>query len=161
MKGCAWLGLALVGACGTSGGRGADSDPAPRVSKASVEAAQELRHLQDQWRRALSARDTAFFQRVLADEFLLTGDARTQTKTQFMLELASSGGTVPSARPEETNIRLFEDIAVITGLVRYDIPDNSTPVTSRFTEVWVKREGQWLSIHGHYNLLSSVQRLER
>ena len=79
MRGCAWLALALVGACGTAGARRADPDPAPEVAQATVDAARELRQLQDQWRRALSSRDTAFFQRVLADEFLLTGDATTQT----------------------------------------------------------------------------------
>jgi hypothetical protein len=161
MRGCAWLALALVGACGTAGARGADADLAQPAPQASIDAARELRQLQDQWRRALSARDTAFFRRVLADEFLLTGDASTQTKTDFLLELSRPGGTVPLAHPEETNVRLFGDIAVITGLVRYDISGGPTPVTSRFTEVWVKREGQWLSLHGHYNLLSSVQEPER
>ena len=157
MRRCAWLGLALVGACGTAGARGTDSEPVPRPTEASIAAAQELRQLQEQWRRALSARDTAFFQRVLADEFLLTGDARTQTKADFLAELATSGGTIPSAHPEETNVRLFGDVAVITGLVRYDIPASPAPVQSRFTEVWVKREGRWLSVHGHYNLLAGTR----
>src|SRR5688500_13612799 len=158
MRGLGWLALGLVGACGTAATRGAEPGPDPRATEATVAAAQELRAMQDQWRRALTARDTAFFRRVLADEFLLTGDARTQTKSEFMSELASSGGTVPSARPEETNVRLFGNIAVITGLVRYDLPATPTPVQARFTEVWVKRAGQWFSVHGHYNLLSSVQR---
>jgi len=160
MRACGWLALGLVAACATTAPGAGDPNPAPRISEATVAAAQELRRMQDQWRQALSARDTAFFRRVLAEEFLLTGDARTQTKTDFLLELASSGGTVPSARPEETNVRLFGNIAVITGLVRYDIPANPTPVQARFTEVWVKRAGQWFSVHGHYNLLSSVQRPE-
>jgi ketosteroid isomerase-like protein len=157
----AWLAFALISACSTAGARGDGSVPVPDDSKASVEAAQELRQLQQQWRRALSARDTAFFQRVLADEFLLTGDATTQTKSDFLLELADTNGTVPEAHAEETNIRLFGNFAVTTGLVRYDLPGNPTPVTSRFTEVWVRRDGQWQNIHGHYNPLSVVQRLER
>jgi hypothetical protein len=158
MRGSAWLALCLVGGCATAGTRAGDAGTDPQAAEATVAAAQELRGMQDQWRRALSARDTAFFRRVLAEEFLLTGDARTQTKTDFLLELASSGGTVPSAHPEETNVRLFGNIAVITGLVRYDIPASPTPVQVRYTEVWVKRDGQWFSVHGHYNLLSSVKR---
>ncbi len=154
MRRCAWLALALVGACVTAGTPVTDPEPSPQA-QASVDAARELRQLLDQWRRALSAGDTAFFRRVLADEFLLTGDARTQTKTEFLLQLPDSGATVPPAHPEETNFRLFGDIAVITGLVRYDIPPNSTPVISRFTEVWVKRKGQWLALPAHNNLLSS------
>ena len=126
-----------------------------------MEAVQELRQLQDQWRQALSARDTAFFQRVLAEEFLLTGNATTQTRADFLLELQTSGGTVPLAHSEQTNIRLFGNFAVATGLVRYDVPGNPSPVISRYTEVWVKRQGQWQSIHGHYNPLSVVQALER
>jgi ketosteroid isomerase-like protein len=161
MRPSRWLGFALISACTTAGTGGNDSDLAPQPSQASVQAAQELRQLQYQWRRALSARDTAFFRGVLADEFLLTGDADTQTKADFLLELADSTGAVPEARAEETNIRLFGNIAVTTGLVRYDLPGNPTPVTSRFTEVWVKRDGRWLCLHGHYNPLSVVQRLER
>ena len=165
MRPCTWLALGLISACGTSacstaGARGADSDLGPQASKASVQAAQELRQLQYQWRRALSARDTVFFRSVLADEFLLTGDADTQTKVEFLLQLADSGGTVPQAHAEETNVRLFDDVAVTTGLVSYDLPGNPTPVTTRFTEVWIRREGRWLCIHGHYNPLSVVRRLE-
>ena len=161
MRSSAWLACALVGACSTAGARSGDSNLTPYASEAAVGAAHELRQLQDQWRRALSSRDTAFFQRVLAEEFLLTGSAATQSKVDFLLELQGSGGTVPLAHPEESNIRLFGDFAVATGLVRYDIPGNPAPLISRYTEVWVKREGQWLSIHGHYNPLSVVQSMER
>ena len=111
MRPSRWLGFALIGACTTTGTGGNGPDLAPQPSKASVQAAQELRQLQYQWRRALSARDTAFFRSVLADEFLLTGDATTQTKADFLLELADSSGAVPAARAEETNIRLFGNIS--------------------------------------------------
>ena len=160
MRHCAWLAYVLVCGC-SAGSRGADPDLIPPTSGAAAEAANELRQLQDRWRRALSARDTAFFRSVLADEFLLTGNARTRTKSDFLAELQGSDGTVPLARPEETNIRLFGDFAVVTGLVRYDIQGTSGPVVTRYTEVWLKRNGQWLSIHGHYNPLSVVESLER
>ena len=126
-----------------------------RPTGAAFRAAQELRELQAQWRRALSARDTAFFQKVIADDFVITGNATTETKTGFIRELAASTAAVPPAHLEETNIRVFGDFAVLTGLIRYDIPGSAEPVRSRYTDVWVKRGGRWLSLHSHHNPLTT------
>ncbi len=151
-----WLLLTALAGCVAAGSQtGTESSLPP--ANANLREAQELRLLQDQWRRALSARDTAFFERVLAQDFLLTGNAATRTKASFIRELVGSAGTVPPAQQEETNVRVFGDIAVITGLLRYDIPGSAAPVISRYTEVWIKRDNTWLSVHSHHNQVAETR----
>jgi ketosteroid isomerase-like protein len=150
-----WLVVTFLAGCVAVGPRaGEESGPPP--ANPNLRVAQELRLLQDQWRRALSARDTAFFARVLAEDFVLTGNAGTRTKAGFIRELSGSAGTVPPAQQEETNIRVFGELAVITGLLRYDIPGSSAPVISRYTEVWIKRQNRWLSVHSHHNQVAET-----
>jgi ketosteroid isomerase-like protein len=139
---------------GCSAGPHPTSSPAPQGT-APAAAAQELRQLQVEWGKALAARDTTFFQRTLADEFLLTGDATTESKAGFLAALVRSPGAPPSY-PEQTVVRVFGEVAVMTGLLRYDIPGHPVPVFSRYTEVWLKREGRWQAVHGHFNTLSGA-----
>jgi ketosteroid isomerase-like protein len=137
---------------GCSGGPPPTTAPAPGAA-APAQTAQELRQLQVEWGKALAGRDTVFFQRTLADEFLLTGDANTESKSAFLAALANSPG-VPPSYPEQTVIRVFGDIAVMTGLLRYEIPGHPVPVLSRYSEVWIRRGGRWQAVHGHFNTLA-------
>ena len=142
------VGLALAGgACAAS--------PAPSTTAgAPVEAmatAQEIMRLEEAWGRALSARDTAFFRQTLADDFVGTGGAGTRSKAMVIEELSRGAGRVPVPRLDDIQVRLFGEVAIVTGIAVYQgvpgIPESRT----RFTEVWVKRAGRWQAVHGHYN----------
>lgn len=109
--------------------------------------------LEEAWGRALSAKDTAFFRHTLGDDFVGTGGAEVRSKAMVIDELAGGAGSVPVPRLEQTQVRLFGDVAIVSGLAAYGGSDGTPTSQTRFTEVWVKRAGRWQAVHGHYNAI--------
>jgi ketosteroid isomerase-like protein len=139
--------MPLLVACGAARQNAA---PPPGL-EADVQAAQEIMKLEEEWGVALSRRDTAFFSRILADEFVTTGGEAIRTKQEVIKELGSGTGPLAAPRLQSTRVRVYGDVAVITGLVRFNGPAGGAASPTRFTEVWVKRNGNWQAVHGHYN----------
>ncbi len=146
------VGLAAAVAAGCAAGPAATgSQPAPPADSQALEAAKEIMRLEEAWGRALSARDTAFFHQTLADDFVGTGGADLRSKATVIEELTRGVGTVPVPRLEHTQVRLFGEVAVVTGVAAYQGEGALPSSRTRFTEVWVKRDGRWQAVHGHYN----------
>lgn len=147
---------AVLASTGCAAGPG--PEPAPGTAAAppaeAMAAAQEIMRLEEAWGRALSARDTAFFRQTLADDFVGTGGAGTRSKTMVIEELSRGLGSVPVPRLEHTQVRLFDDMAIVTGIAVYQGVEGVPESRTRFTEVWVKRAGRWQAVHGHYNAVS-------
>jgi ketosteroid isomerase-like protein len=155
-------GVLLVVACGRSPAPSVTPQPASRDSQATFAAAQEIHHLQAEWRQALVAKDTTFFARTLMDDFLLTGDEDVLAKAEYIRKVIESTDTLPGSRPVESTVRVHGDVAVVTGLIDNDVPGSPVPLQMRYTEVWLKRDGRWQAFHGHYNpLLRSLMREHR
>ena len=121
------------------------------TTQASLAAAQEIAALHTRWNEALAKRDTAFFAALLVDNFQITGGQATLDKRQFMEAVASDSGGVAPSRFEQTSIRLYGEVAVATGLIRYDIPGEPQPALTRYSEVWVREGKRWRAAHLHYN----------
>ncbi|MDQ3137253.1 MAG: nuclear transport factor 2 family protein [Gemmatimonadota bacterium] len=128
-------------------------DPGPASVGRVTAAGQEIRQLQVRWGEALTAGDTAFFARTLAEGFLLTGGHEVLTKTELLRAIVTGAGSAPRMRQEQTIVRLYGDIAVVTGLIQYAAAATASPVVARYTEVWQKQQGQWRVLHGHHNPL--------
>jgi ketosteroid isomerase-like protein len=137
--------LSLLLACGPARQPGA-GPPSP---EADVRAAQEIMLLEERWGLALSRRDTAFFSQILADEFVTTGGETVRSKQEVIRELGGGKGPLAAPRLQSTRVKVYGDVAVVTGLVTFN-GAAASPLT-RFTEVWVKRAGNWQAVHGHYN----------
>ena len=143
------LGWALLGGCAASTPPGQPGPDAP--PPAALAEAQQIMKLEEAWGRALSARDTAFFRQTLADDFVGTGGPEVRSKAAVIEDLIRGVGTVPVPRLENTQVRLFDDMAIVTGIAVYQGTSSVPESRTRFTEVWVKRAGRWQAVHGHYN----------
>jgi ketosteroid isomerase-like protein len=147
--------LLLAGCAGGARSTGSASAGLRPVTadSAALAAASEIMRLEEAWGRALSKRDTAFFRQILADDFVGTGGADVQSKASVIDQLARGSGTVPPPRFEQAQVRLFGEVALVTGVAAYPGPTGAPTSRTRFTEVWVKRAGRWQAVHGHYNAL--------
>jgi ketosteroid isomerase-like protein len=162
-------GLACLVACAGAPPAGSGPSPAPAAgplpsdstTQASLAAAQEIAALHTRWRDALTQRDTAFFAAVLVDNFQITGGQATLDKRQFMEAVASDTGGVAPSRFEQTSVRLYGQVAVATGLIRYDIPGEAEPALTRYSEVWVREGTRWRAAHLHYNPVPPPAQTER
>lgn len=120
---------------------------------------QTLMQLERDIGKANIERDYAFFDRVEADEFIFTGaDGSLLTKQEDLKGLkepANPDVALLAYDVEEMNVLLYEKTAVVTGRVttkrRYKGTESSSQ--SRFTDVFVWRDGRWQIVAGHSSRL--------
>jgi len=156
----------MAGCAGAPSGSGPTPAPAAATmgdstTRASLAAAEEIAALHTRWREALAKRDTVFFANVLLNNFQITGSQATLDKRQFMAAVAVDSGGVAPSQFEQTNVRLYDQVAVVTGLIRYDIPGEAEPALTRYSEVWVREQNRWRAAHLHYNPVAPVARGNR
>lgn len=116
---------------------------------------QGLMQLERDIGKANIERDYAFFDRVEADEFIFTGaDGSLLTKQEDLKSLkepANPDVTLLAYDVDEMKVLLYEKTAVVTGRVttkrRYKGIEWSSQ--SRFTDVFVLRDGRWQIVAGH------------
>jgi ketosteroid isomerase-like protein len=157
----------LTACAGTASGGGPAPAPAAAplasesATRAGLAAAEEIAALHTRWRDALAKRDTAFFAGVLLDNFQITGSQFTLDKRQFIAAVAADTGGVAPSQFEQTSVRLYDQVAVVTGLIRYDLPGEGQPALTRYSEVWVREQNHWRAAHLHYNPVAPASRGNR
>jgi hypothetical protein len=138
-------------------GLSADSNQKKSDSKRGTEAQTklDLMQLERDIGKANVDRDYAFFDRVEADEFIFTGaDGSLLSKQEDLKSLkepANPDFTLLAYEVEEMDVHLYEKTAVVTGRVttkrRYKGTESLSQ--SRFTDVFVWRDGRWQIVAGH------------
>jgi ketosteroid isomerase-like protein len=101
--------------------------------------------LEEAWAKAVVKRDGATFKRLLAPGFVYTEDARVMTGEELTREVVSGTDTVTEARNEQLRTHPFGNTMVVTGwlVLRGRGGGNPFERRFRFTDTWVKRNGQW------------------
>jgi len=136
------------------------SGAAPVVASENDEAGrQALNQLEDTWAKALETHDTAFFSRIAAPDFHGTEDsAKTFDRARMIRDASDTTAKVRDLRDEDRQIRIYGNgsVGVVTGLSRWTLeaPGSSGQYSGRYTETWVKRDGQWQIVAGHYTTLA-------
>src|SRR6266481_6278533 len=83
------------------------------ASKAAVEA--EFRKIENQWAEADKNKDAAALGRLLADDWIFLGPLGPETKAQHLAGLKSGDDKLESITFIDMKVRVFENIAVVTG----------------------------------------------
>jgi ketosteroid isomerase-like protein len=101
--------------------------------------------LEEAWAKAVVKRDGATFKRLLAPGFVYTEDARVMTGEELTREVVSGTDTVTEARNEQLRTHPFGNTMVVTGWLVLRGRGGGKPFERRFrfTDTWVKRNGQW------------------
>jgi len=95
---------------------------------------------------AMVRKDVAFLNEVLADDLMYThSSGNLDTKASFIESLTSGRLAYEAAAPEGLGVRLFGDVAVLTGTarIRVHVQEKSLDLHIRFTDVYVKRQAGW------------------
>jgi ketosteroid isomerase-like protein len=123
---------------------GNSNQPLPG-STASGEDEQALYQMERDWAAAAVTRDTAVVDKFLAEEFVSSYNGRMQNKKQVLAEEKANPEKVESAANGEIKAMVFGDTAVVHGLFNVKSTTNGkdTSRQSRYTEVYVKRDGRW------------------
>ena len=115
----------------------------------------DLMQLERDIGKANIASDYAFFDRVEAEEFIFTdAGGGVTTKKQDLEGLKQPG--IPDVKlvaydVDEMNVLLYDKTAVVTGRVTTKRMVKGAEVVSksRFTDVFVWRQGRWQLVAGH------------
>jgi len=92
--------------------------------------------------------DVKRFDEILAPEFYCTNpDGSFLDRAGFLAQTAKPV-TIKGLRAEDVMIRMFGDVAVIHARTAFTSAD-SRAMTGRYTDVWARRNGQWLAIVAH------------
>lgn len=129
---------AEIGGTRSTGNRASDKDALIEVERA--------------WGNALLKKDVAGFSRCLADEWvLITSDGSRVTKAVALADLKSGALKIDSFRLDDVTVRLYGNTAVVRGLIteKSKLRDKDTSGKSRFTDVFVKRDGRWQAVASH------------
>jgi ketosteroid isomerase-like protein len=130
------LGLMVAGALVAPAGRA-------QVSNAPE---QELIRLENAWKEAVVKRDAAALHRFYADEYVGTDqEGMVWNKAQDMAIDTTGISRLASSKLDDRKVRLYGDVAVVTGrdTSQGTLLGHAVSGQSRFTDVFVKREGRW------------------
>lgn len=129
--------LAFASGCTPPGGR--------TVERLNAES--EVRQAQRQRFEAMTRQDVAALDTLLDDEMnYVSTSADLQSKPQFIGMIRKQKIVYESIAPVEVKVRVYDGLALATGRAQMRVR-SAAGVSSfgiRFTEVYLRRDGQWL-----------------
>jgi ketosteroid isomerase-like protein len=107
-----------------------------------------LYRLEDQWAEALVKRDSMFFRRTLARDYVYSDERGVFTKEQVIAEQTSLTDTVTFATNEGMRAIVHGPTAVVVGILVVRGRGKAGPFEHRFryTDTWAKRDGRWVMV---------------
>lgn len=111
-----------------------------------------------EFQRAVAAKDMAALNRLLTDDFILiTSSSRVLTKQDLLAEVSAPELHFDVNVPRDVRVRVHADTAVITAVLDQKGREGTAPfdTTVRYTDTWVRNNGEWRQISGHASLLTT------
>ena len=149
------LAAALLSPASGQGGKKPDKDERTR---------QELMQLERDIGVANVRRDADFFERVEADEFIFTDSGGgITTKKEDVASVrapANPDAKLLSYEVDDMKVMLYGGTAVVTGRSTLKGVNKGQEWTSqsRFTDVFVRRDGRWQIVAGHASRIRQPQK---
>jgi ketosteroid isomerase-like protein len=107
-----------------------------------------LARLNDDYIRSVQRSDVARFGEILADDFLCSMADGSLLDRRAFLEYTARPVTIRNLQAHDVNVRLMGDMAIIHARTTYTTADG-TASGGRYTDVWARRNGQWLAVSAH------------
>jgi|WetSurMetagenome_2_1015567.scaffolds.fasta_scaffold340227_2 hypothetical protein len=122
------------------------------VQPTSGSVEQELIKLEKEWADALVKHDLAFFDMILADDYISTDSEGTVgTKTQEATNLKSGDYVLISTVLDNFKVHVYGDTAVYSGRSTDKAQFKGEDISGQYqwTDTWVKRGGRWQCVASH------------
>jgi len=121
-------------------GCAAPAQPAPADTVAALTAQA------DRWDKAIVRKDRAAIEANMADDFRhIDGQGNVEKKPPFVDDLVSPDLVIDPYTVEDFDVRLYGDVALLSGRTRMTGRYQGKPFTShyRYIDIYVKRDGAW------------------
>jgi len=98
--------------------------------------------------RSVQASDVRRFKEILGDDFLCSQpDGSLQNREAFLKHTAMPV-KISNLEAQDVMVRILGDVAIIHARTTYTMPDGR-PGSGRYTDVWARRNGRWLTVSAH------------
>lgn len=122
-------------------------------SKSDLKLADEIKKMDRQWIiEAYSTRDLSNFDRIVADDFMITGaNGKILNKSEKRANVAAdytetwAPGAIFKIDEASHTVRIFDDTAISTGFIIENYTWKTFKIDGHvhFTNVYLKRHGKW------------------
>lgn len=104
-----------------------------------------LKRLSDDWDRAIVRKDRGAIAANMADDFRHIGGDGVEGKDAFVKDLTADDLTIDPYTVEDFEVRLYGDVALLSGRTRMTGRSEGKPFTShyRYIDIYVRRDGVW------------------
>lgn len=92
--------------------------------------------------------DVRRFDQILAADFFCSNPDGSLVDRRGFLEQTAKKVTISDLQAHDVKIRLLGDVAIIHARTAYTTADGHD-VRGRYTDVWARRDGQWLAVSAH------------
>ena len=119
--------------------------PAAADAQSRTSVQRQIAKLEDDWIKAVIARDAKAFNRLVVADFVYTEDDRVYSKEQLIKEITTGSDTVTGGRNEDLTVRVHGTTAVATGWLVLTGRGSlgSFEHRYRYTDTWIKVGGRW------------------
>lgn len=110
-----------------------------------LHAAREIERMNDEWVRALEARDLATLDRIMADDFIFTHPMEGDGKMQFIADVESGDVRVERMGRDQVAVRVFGDTAVLScrDTASWQYRGRDFTGVYKTLHIYARREGRW------------------
>jgi ketosteroid isomerase-like protein len=107
-----------------------------------------LVRLNEDYIESVKTSDVARFRELLADDFLCSlPDGMIIGREQFLAN-AAKPYMLGDLHAHDVNVRVMGHFAIVHARTTFTLPDG-TAGSGRYTDVWARRQGQWLVVAAH------------
>ena len=95
-------------------------------------------------------KDRPTIERLTADDFIyIHSNGSVTNRAQEIAETMGAGTTWTNSKIDDLRVRVYGDVAIVTGLnTLTGSAKGYVTGGRRFTDVWVRRNGQWKTVGG-------------
>ena len=111
----------------------------------TFEIEQLLRHMNEEWVKALSARDGATLDRLMSDDFVFSYPLEGDDKAQFIADCVSGNLSVRHINRDQISVRVFGPTAILTARDTTNWIYHGRELSGQYKilNVYSKRDGEW------------------
>jgi len=88
------------------------------------------------------------FDEILAEDFFCSNPDGSLVDRQGFLKQTGMPVRISGLEAHEVKVRIMGDFAIIHARTTYTKPEGG-PGSGRYTDVWARRNGEWLAVSAH------------
>jgi ketosteroid isomerase-like protein len=117
-----------------------------------------VRQMEWEWGEAFEQKDLATLDRMMTDEYILTDPlGHIRSKAESLAALQTNEVSFESTQSDDVKVRINGDTAVVTGRSKFRGCYKGWSMSGQYqyTDVLVKRRGEWQAVGSHITALGT------